>query len=257
MPEGSSGRQTVLVTRPREQAAELIELITSRGQDAVPFPVIEIVARERAEIAGDVARSGDADLTIYISTNAVRYGLPYATGRIAAIGPSTAAALEAAGQPVDIVPQNGFDSEHLLAEPELRSMSGRRVRIVRGNGGRETLGSTLRERGAVVDYLEVYARRIPAYPGDELEALEARWLSGEIDCVVVMSVQSLENLEHLLPAACRRALPRTVLVTPAARVLKEVNSGCPECPVVLADGPGTVEIADAIQSAVNSRPSGH
>ena len=137
----------------------------------------------------------------------------------------------------------------------LGDVRGKRVRIVRGNGGRETLADTLRERGAIVDYLEVYARRLPAYSAGELDTLEKRWQSGGIDAVVVMSVQSLRNLERLQPLACRESLAGTVLVTPAARVLKEVHDACPGCPTVLAGGPGASDIVDAIVSATNGRPT--
>ena len=249
MPENPRRRLTVLVTRPVEQAAELIDLIAEHRHVAVPFPVLEIVARDRDEVDRDDRRLGPADLTIFVSPNAVRYGLPYASGKIAAIGPSTAAAIEAGGRTVDIVPAEGFDSEHLLAEPALADMDGRRIRIVRGNGGREKLATTLRERGAAVDYLEVYARCVPKHSEADIQSLEKRWLAGGIDCVVVMSVQSFRNLELLLPAACRESLPGTLLVTPAARVLKEVTEACPGCPAVLADGPSATEIVDAIAVA--------
>jgi len=206
MPDGPLRGVTVLVTRPREQAAELVDRIEASGAVAVMFPVIEIVARDRAEVAAGAASAGDPDVTIFVSPNAVRYGLNYAGGRVAAIGPATAAAIETAGVAVDIVPERGFDSEHLLAEAALENVRGQRVRIVRGNGGREKIANTLRERGAVVDYLEVYARRPPAYTGDELDAIEKRWRGGGIDVAIVMSVQSLKNLELLQPLACRRTV---------------------------------------------------
>ncbi len=255
MPDPSSERLGVLVTRPREQAEELIELLNARGMNAIAFPVLEIVPQPNAAIETQAVREGPADITIFVSPNAVRHGLKYASGRIAAIGPGTAARIDAAGREVDIVPADGYDSEHLLAEPSLASMDGVRVRIVRGNGGRELLGRTLETRGAKVHYLEVYTRRLPASDAAVREAVERAWRRGGIDFVIAMSVQSLRNLESLLPVLKRDSLAGTVLVTPAARVLKELEQSYPGCAVVLADGPSAAHIADAIESAAQSRPS--
>jgi uroporphyrinogen-III synthase len=182
-----------------------------------------------------------------VSRNAVEHGLAWTgSGAIAAVGPATAAAIEAAARVVDIRPASGFDSESLLAEPALTDVSGKTIRIIRGNGGRELLATTLRERGAHVDYLEVYTRRAPGYSQTAIEDIEGKLNAGEIDVAVVMSVESFRNLLALLPESSHAALAKTRLVTPAARVIKEVTDRLPGCPVTLADGPGADEIVRAI-----------
>ena len=253
MPEDRPLGITVLVTRPREQAAPLIEALEQAGADVVALPVIDIVARDRAAVAAEAASLAPADLTVFISTNAVRHGLDFATGRIAAIGPATAAAIEAAGRSVDVVPSTGYDSESLLAEADCTDVAGKRVRIVRGVGGREALKETLLARGAAVDYVEVYERQLSAHPGDELDALDRRWREGGIDVVVVMSVESFRNLKKLLPAA-RERLSDCLLVTPAARVIKEAQDSGADMSSVLARGPGASDMAEAIASAAKGRP---
>jgi uroporphyrinogen-III synthase len=247
MAETLLGGVGVLVTRPRQQAAELIEAIESAGGRSISFPVIEIVPRNVTAIQEDIAGLDTPDIVVYVSRNAVEQGLAWNPGgAVAAVGPATAAALEAAGRVVDIVPPGGFDSESLLAEPAMNDVAGKIVRIVRGNGGRELLADTLRERGANVDYLAVYERRLPEYSEDDLAQLAGRWLSGEVDAVIAMSVESLRNLLSLLPDACIAALTETPLVTPAARVLKEAQERLPDCIVILAPGPG----ADAMVRAI-------
>ena len=237
----------VLVTRPAAQAGELVAAIEAAGGRSIVFPVIEISPRSPQDVEADLASLTDPDIAIFISRNAVEHGLAWSGGgAIAAVGPATAAAIEAAARVVDIRPAGGFDSESLLEEPELKDVRGKTIRIIRGNGGRELLATTLRERGATVDYLEVYARRTPAYTTAEIAAIAQRIEDREIRVIVVMSVESLRNLLALLPRSCHRALAESLLVTPASRVIKEVTDRLPGCPATLADGPGADEIVRAI-----------
>lgn len=249
MAETLAGGGGVLVTRPRQQSAELAAAIDAAGGRSILFPVIEIVPRSTTAVEEDSAGLHAPDIVIYVSRNAVEHGLNWNShGAVAAVGPSTAAALEAAGRIVDIVPARGFDSESLLAEPAMNDVAGKTVRIVRGIGGRELLAETLRERGASVEYQEVYERRLPSYTDAELEELARRWQAGDIGAVAVMSVESLKNLLTLLPASCLPALAKTPLVTPAARVLKEAQERLPDCTVVVAASPAADDMVRAIAS---------
>lgn len=239
----------VLVTRPRQQAGELIAAIERRGGIAIAFPAIEIVPRDPALVKTAVRALATPDITVFVSSNAVEHGLTYAGGELAAIGPATAAAIRDAGSEVDICPQEGFDSEHLLREPGFADVDGKTVRIIRGNAGREHFANALRKRGARVNYLATYDRRQPQYAATDLDALEKRWRNSEVQAVIAMSVQSLQNLAALLPDWCREQLRFTPLVTPAVRVLKEAQSAFPGCAVTLAAGPGNDDIVDAVVKA--------
>ncbi len=245
--EGALQGIGVLVTRPRAQAAELVLAIEDAGGSAYCFPAIEIAAREENSVVAEAAALPEPDLVVFVSRNAVEYGLKYTGGgKVAAIGPATAAAIEAAGHLVDIQPADGFDSEHLLAEPALQAIAGQHVRIIRGTDGRELLAHELKARGAVVDYLPVYERRLPAVSVQSLLDLETHWREGGIAVVTVMSAQSLHNLMKLLPAWCRRQLGSTPLVTPAHRVLKEASFRYPDSSPILASGPRASDMVEAI-----------
>jgi uroporphyrinogen-III synthase len=237
----------VLVTRPRAQAVELIELIERKGGNAICFPVIDIVPRDKSAIAADAALLPAPDIALFVSRNAVAHGLSHAAGAIkGATGPATAAAIEASGQSVDIQPDTGFDSESLLAEPVLQAVSGKNIRIIRGKGGRSLLADTLRERGAAVDYLSVYERVLPTCGPESLAEIETAWRGGSIHAITVMSVQTLNNLMVLLPKWCRQQIENVPLVTPAARVIKEALNTCPTARLVLASGPQATEMVAAI-----------
>jgi uroporphyrinogen-III synthase len=247
MAEGPLAGIGVLVTRPAGQSGELVSAIEAAGGQCILFPVIEIVPRSPQDIESDIHGLAPPDIVIFISRNAVEHGLAWSgNGAIAAVGPATAAAIEASARVVDIRPASGFDSESLLAEPALSDVAGKTIRIIRGVGGRELLATTLRERGANVEYLEVYARRAPRYADEEILGVVRQLEAGDIDVVVVMSVQSLDKLLALLPDSCHGTLAKRRLVTPAARVLKQVSDRLPGCPATLADGPGADEIVRAI-----------
>lgn len=237
----------VLVTRPRAQAAELIAAIQGKGGNVICFPVIEIVPRDSAEITAAAAALPKVDIAIFVSPNAVTHGLSYAAGALkAAIGPATAAAIQSAGQIVDIAPHAGYDSESLLAEPTLLDVAGKQVRIIRGSKGRELLADTLRARGAIVNYLPVYERKLPKIHPDLLVEVEAAWRDGEINAMTAMSVETLKNLAALLPDWCVGQLGNMPLVTPAVRVIKEALDRYPESRPILASGPQAADMVDAI-----------
>ena len=237
----------VLVTRPRAQAAELIELIQSKGGNAICFPVIDIVPRDESAIEADMALLPRPDIALFVSRNAVANGIAYAAGAIkGAVGPATAAAIESNGQTVEIQPEHGFDSESLLAEPALQDVSDKSIRIIRGDGGRELLADTLRGRGATVDYLSVYERTLPACSPELLAEVETAWRDGSLHAITVMSVETLKNLIVLLPDWCKQRINNVALVTPAARVIKEALNCCPLSRPYLASGPQAADMVEAI-----------
>ncbi len=237
----------VLVTRPSDQAAELVRAIESEGGRAIAFPVIDIAALHPNAVEAEAHRLQPPDIAVFVSRNAVRYGLQHAgSAAICAIGPSTAQAIEDSGHTVAIRPASGFDSEHLLAAPALADVSGQTVRIIRGNGGRELLANTLRARGARVEYLAVYERRLPAYSEAEIDEIVTRIERGDVTAITVMSVESLDNLIALLAPAGPALLSKVPLVTPAERVIKESHDRIPGARPTLATGPRASDMVRAI-----------
>lgn len=244
----------VLVTRPADQSVELIEAIESRGGHTLSIPVLEIVARPAADVERDQRELAAADLVIFVSANAVRYGLNAIEtdkAQVAAIGPATAAAISRQGGRVNILPTGGSNSEHLLAMDELRDLSGKTVTIVRGQSGRELLADTLRHRGAHVQYLGVYERTARRFSDAELKALETRWQADEIGAIIIMSVASLDALLAALPADCIDRLPHTPLVAPGERVIQTALQRLPGAICVQAPGPGALELVEALMTVLH------
>lgn len=246
----------VLVTRPESQSAGISAEIRAAGGNVVPLPVLRIVPRSETAIAADVAKMPVPDIAIFVSRNAAACGLfaILPTGAaIAAIGPATKEAIEQAGSRVAIFPGRRFDSEALLEHPDLQAVAGRNIHIVRGNAGRELLGSALRERGAIVSHLATY-ERVPAKPDPaDLERLARTWRRGGIDYVIAMSVESLTSLLEILPADCRSMLRKSPLVTPSKRVIQTALKLLPEVRTLLAEGPQAADMVNAIVKSRNEK----
>ena len=207
---------SVLVTRPASQAFSLAAAVEQLGGTAILLPAINIVPLDAAITAGH-------DLVIFVSVNAVAHGARFitksTTTRIAAIGHATAAALAAAGLPVDLVPESGFNSEGLLAHPDLNLAPSARVLIVRGAGGRELLQESFAAQGCMIETLDVYQRALPDIDATRRAAIEALWSEGGIDIVTATSVETLQNLVALLSERGRELINGTPLLVASKRIM--------------------------------------
>ncbi len=221
--------RTVVVTRPERHAGVLAALLESEGACALRYPVIDIQPCSSAALDGVLSRLDSIDLAIFVSRNAVEFGIasvrerrPWPPGpRAAAVGAGTRRALEALGLTGVVAPGGPADSAALLAEPGLEPIAGRRVVIFRGEGGREELATALRSRGAQVEYAECYRRVVPA---TDVAPLVREWGRGAVDAVAVSSGEGLANLARLLGAADVGLLAGTPLFVPHARVAEQARA---------------------------------
>jgi uroporphyrinogen-III synthase len=212
----------VLVTRPARQASALCTLIEQQGGIAVRFPALEITPGGSPADHRRLARAAEYDLLIFVSVNAVAFGEPLLppglATPVAAVGTATAKALWRLGIEDVLLPDGRADSENLLSLPALKSVAGKRILIVRGEGGRPLLGNTLTDRGARVDYAEVYRRQMPAT--DPRPLLE-HWDTA-VDVVTASSGEVLANLCRLLDNA--PALFATPLVVVSERTAEDARA---------------------------------
>ncbi len=220
----SSGRldgRGILITRPARQAAGLAHQVAAIGGSPVIFPAIVILPPEDRRALDQAQRElARYDAAVFVSANAVEYGVGDAAAwpkdlPAFAPGPGTAAALAAVGIANVRMPTVSMDSEGLLALPEFSAVTGKRVAIFRGGGGRELLGETLAARGAIVDTVDCYRRARPAAGAAGLEdALRA----GRVDAATLTSSEGLDNLWSLLGADARATLAATPTFVPHSRI---------------------------------------
>lgn len=232
----------VLVTRPAQQAAHLCALLEAEGACAIRFPVLEIVSPDDTGVLNDIIdRLESFDIAIFISPNAVkravnciqaRRAIP-AGLRLAAVGRGSARTLAQLGLEVDIVPATRFNSEALLELAAMQQVAGKRIVIFRGEGGRELLAETLRQRGAEVEYAEVYRR---VKPKSDVAGLLRHWARGDVDVVTVTSNDSLRNLYDMVGQLGRQWLQQTPLVVVSERTRAlAAELGFKQVPVVASE----------------------
>ncbi len=217
----------VIITRPARQAAGLAQILAALGATPIIVPAIIILPPADAAALERVHASlGHYEMAIFVSANAVEYGVPDprrwpARLRAFAPGPGTAAALVAVGIAAPVIPATSFDSEGLLALPELNEVTGKRVLIFRGEGGRQLLGDTLRARGADVTYVDCYRRAVPQTGGEGLAEVLA---AGRADALTLTSSEGLDNLCTLLGADALRALQALPAFAPHPRIVEHART---------------------------------
>jgi len=216
----------IVVTRPREQVAQLVSGIAKLGGNCIQFPLLEITPlADDQPLRAVLARLSEFHLAIFISPNAVRYGMEAIRSagglpgslQIATVGLSSAKALHDYGVKEVIAPQQRFDSEALLELPELHEVKNKRVVIFRGDSGRVLLGDTLKLRGAHVEYATCYHRSKPQH---DVSAL----LAARPDALSVSSSEALHNLWQMLGPADREQLTALPLFVSHGRIAAEAHS---------------------------------
>jgi len=191
----------VLVTRAREQASGLSDLLRSFGAEPVEFPVIKIVPR-----AFDLPQPIPFayDWIIFTSANGVRIFMDrlreqgkdvraFASSQIAAIGPGTAQELQRWGLIADFVPSR-FMAEGIIEElPE--DPKGKQILIPRASRAREVLPEKLTECGACVTVLPIYDALLDDSGAETIKAMLAE---KRIDIITFASSSTVRNFFSLV-----------------------------------------------------------
>jgi uroporphyrinogen-III synthase len=246
----------VVVTRPADQAGELIEALRVAGATVIAAPGIEIEPLTEGPLAAEAAaRLCDNDWVVFISRNAVRHG----TGMlrewlgdasrwpwVAAVGPGTAEELARYGWPVDAAPRRGGGGDALLAQPDFSPGHGERVLIIRGEGGSAALAESLRARGVALSQLAVYRRRPAAV---DPSVLQSGWQSADQRVTIVTSDGGIRALVANLPLDVGRELLRSHPVAISQRLAETARVLGFSKPPVVADGTGTRELVAAARRA--------
>ena len=178
----------ILLTRPVSQIKTLAALVEKNGDTPMLFPSL-IIHPLKAKF-----RQKNFDVVIFISVNAVRFGVAYLkkinpSVRLATIGETSKKCLESFGFKVNISPRESASSAALLATKYFKNIRNKRILIVRGKGGQEILKNAL-SKNNILNYLEVY-ERLPACITQKHKQSLVQFLAKKEGIIVFSSVDNL------------------------------------------------------------------
>ena len=236
----------IVVTRPKEDAADLSDRLSALGADAVEAPMIRIAAPEDwAPLDRAVQAVDEYAWIVFTSANAVDQFMQrlYRGGDVralkgvslCAVGPSTRDRLLRYGVRADLVPAD-FRAEGVVDALERAGpLKGRKFLLPMADVGRELLSQTLSEAGAQVDAVVAYRTLPPEIDPVNDPDIYRMLLDRQIDAVTFTSAASVRNFAHTFGAE------------QAADLLQQT--------VVAVCGPVTAEAATRLGIPVTVMPS--
>ena len=194
------------VTRTRQQAGEMVRQLRALGADAFEMPTIRIEpAPDKRAFYESVAYAHSYDWLIFTSPNGVdaffnvffeiyKDARDLGGVRIAAIGPATAARVNAFRFQVDVQPEKYVAEEIITALQKETSVENLKVLLARAEGARDVLPKELSRLGAIVD--EAVAYRTVPETEDEGGGIR-RYRETGADMVTFTSSSTAENFHAL------------------------------------------------------------
>ena len=195
----------VLVTRPREQAPALSNLLAEQGAEPIECPTLEIRPPESwGPVDEAIQELSTYDWVIFTSVNGVKAFMGrlwfhqkdarvLGKARVCCIGPQTKAEANRWGILADLVPQE-FQAEGILEALGGLEIKNQRILIPRAKVARELLPEQLAERGAYVRVVHGY-QTVP--PQAEREPIANRFRNQDIQYLTFTSSSTVKNFCQL------------------------------------------------------------
>lgn len=199
----------VLVTRPRDQAAELVDQLVALGADPILAPMIRIVPPDDP---GPLQRAADDaaffDWIVFTSANSVEAFMTALLDgtrdlralkgpRLCTVGSGTAERLGRYGIKVDVIPDE-FRAEAVLgALARYGPLEDARVLLPRSDIGREVIAERLRDAGALVTDVIAYRTVLDETQRSGDPDIYGLLLEGRIDVVTFASASAVRNFVRL------------------------------------------------------------
>ena len=202
----------VLVTRPREQAPELVERLESMGAEAIEAPMIRILPPEDFGPLDEACTGVSAfDWIVFASANAVDAFFERLLAgsqdvralkgvKLCVVGPATGDRLSDYGLKVDLEPAEFRAEAVVRAMTESASVRGKKVLLPHADIGREVIADALRKQGADVTGVVAYRTVIAEPERDGEPDIYRMLLDRRIDVVTFTSPSAVRNFVRVLGA---------------------------------------------------------
>lgn len=220
----------VLVTRPDEKGVALTEMLNKAGIAAIHLPFFTLTAgRELNQLPSQISQLKAGDYIFAVSPAAIRYAAEslQAVGfhwrkdlRYFAVGQSSAELFASQSEQAVIYPYGQENSEGLLKLPAMQDLTGKKVLILRGNGGRELFPTQAQALGAQVEILECYQRQAISYDNQLQTSICKR---AGINQILVTSNEILTTLVNFVPEQERDWLFQCRLICVSQRIVKNAQ----------------------------------
>ncbi len=213
----------IVVTRSREQAGELIDMLEERGAEAIPAPTIRIAPPEdSADLDRACAEAGAFDWIIFTSVNSVDFFMERLLAvsdvrelkgvRLCAVGDGTAAHLTRYGIKVDLIPPEFRVESIIETMKRAGTIRGSRFLLPRADLAREVLGDDLRAEGGDVVEVVAYRTMLASAERDDGYDIYAMLLERQIDAITFTSASTVRNFVQMLGRDQAADLLRTTTV---------------------------------------------
>jgi len=222
----------IVVTRSRDQAAELVEMLEERGAEAIQTPTIRIAPPEDFEALDRAcAEAGGYDWIVLTSANAVDafFGRLLQRGdardlkgaRVCAIGAPSAQRVARYGVRADLVPDESRAEGVFDALQAAGPLDGTRILLPRADLAREVLPDQLRDAGAVVTEVVAYRTVMAGGERDADHDIYRMLLDRQIDAVTFTSASTVRNFVRMLGEEQAADLLNTTVVAAIGPVTAE------------------------------------
>jgi uroporphyrinogen III methyltransferase/synthase len=213
----------IVVTRSRQQAGELIDMLEERGAEAIPAPTIRIAPPDdSSDLDLACAQVSTFDWIIFTSVNSVDYFMERLLAlsdvrelkgvQLCAVGDGTAAHLARYGIKVDLIPPE-FRAESIVETMKNAGViRGARFLLPRADLAREVLADELRAEGGDVVEVVAYRTMLASLEREDGYDIYAMLLERQIDAITFTSASTVRNFVQMIGREQAVDLLRTTTV---------------------------------------------